>query len=174
MKIKVFSIEEESLAKLGLALRNDKCRKIIILLSKNQMYVNQIADNLKIGVNIVSDQVKVLRELGLLIITRKPIVRKGNDHNYYKLKTDIFISIIPEENKLKRIFKEGIKLTSILLTAGFLWFQTKPTKHSTDSNFDVGEIFSTPFYEDSTFFPMLVIILALVGQLIFNKLKKKK
>lgn len=176
--IKIFDISEESLAKLGLALRNNNCRKIMVLLSTKEMYVNQIASELKIGVNIVSDQVKILKELGLLKIRRKPIVRKGNNHNYYTLKTDIFISTFPEENKLKRIFKDGLKFTSIGIAAIVTWFISgiyfKPNLYSKPDSFDFGETLDVPIYQESTFFPFLIIIIGLLINTIFLYKKKEK
>lgn len=171
--IKIFDISEESLAKLGLALRNNNCRKIMILLSTKEMYVNQIASELKIGVNIVSDQVKILKELGLLKIKRKPIVRKGNDHNYYTLKTDIFISTFPEENKIKRIFKEGIKFASIGIAGIVTWFISTFDFTPADE-WKAGEI----LYYANDLTPLaitfLVIIIGLIIERIYSIIIKKK
>lgn len=171
-KIKIFEINEESLDKLGLALKNHNCRKIIVLLTQKKLPVSHIAKELNIGVNIASDQVKILRELGLLKITQKPIVKKGNDHNYYEFVNDIFIPIIPEENKLKKIFKEGIKFASIVITASIVWFYDLTHFFKSDENYAVP--FGNTEYVNSLTVALIIVIIGLVIERIFITIKKKK
>lgn len=167
MKIRKFDISDSNLAKLGLVLRNEKCRKIIIILTEKEMYVSQIAKELKIGINIVSDQLKILRELNLVDVTRKPIKRRCNDHNFYRMKNDIFVSIVPEENKMKRIFKDGIKFASIAIVAVFSGLVLIQEKISNDVDIDL------KFYNvDNLVLPLIIIIIGLNIILFFEKRKK--
>lgn len=178
-KIKIFDINESSLKKLGHILRNDRCRKIIIALSKKEMYVNQISKELNIGVNDVSLYVKQINELGLLDVTRKPIVRKGNNHNFYKFRTDIFISINIDESKLKRIFKDGIKLTVIGVTSFFVWtIFDKSNKFLNKKITSNNKVYPLP--EDSIFtiephiwIPVITIVCGIL-LIWFRKLRKKR
>ena len=171
-KVKIFEITDESLSELGLALRNHNCRKIIILLTKKTLPVSQIAKELKIGVNIASDQVKVLRELDLLKITQKPIAKKGNDHNFYEFAHDIFLSAIPEENKLKRIFKETVKFASIGIASLFSFVFSLKSGEKWSTSYDNSSLSYDVL--ESIIFGLVVIIIGLILDKIHSWLKNKK
>ena len=121
-KVRRFELKEENLAKLGLALRNKACRKIMIALVGKEMYVNQIARETALGVNIVSEQLKILRELNVVDVRQKPISKKTNDHNFYSLDQDIFIDTNPKKGKLEQIFKETVKITGFVIPAFVAWW----------------------------------------------------
>lgn len=115
-KIKVFA-SDDNLKSLGELLSNETSRKIIVQLMKHEMYTNEIATKLDIRVSLVIHHLKKLEELGLLEIINKKIKRKGEKHRFFKMNSDIFVTLdkskddIKKKDILKRIFKEGIKFT---------------------------------------------------------------
>jgi len=174
-KVKIFEITDESLDKLGVALRNHNCRKIIILLTVEKLPISQIAKKLHIGINIASDQVKVLRQLGLLRITRKPLQKKGNDHNIYEFVSDIFVSAVPEENKIKNIFKETVKFASIIVAGAVTYLSLLKEKineqwHSLNSESVNKSI--TSHIEEPIILSLLVVIIGLVILYILERKKR--
>ena len=130
-KIKVFDSDDKSLKLLGELLSNDTSRRIIKLLIENESYTNEISKKLDIRVSLVIHHLKKLEELGVLEITHKQIVKKGNDHRYFRMVPGLFLA--PSKSKeeieksgfLKKIFKEGIKFSSILIAFGFasIWYE---------------------------------------------------
>lgn len=118
-KIKVFSSDDEKLKILGELLSNKSSRDIIRLLIEKEMYTNEIAKKLDIRPNLVIHHLQKLEKAGLLEVSEKKIIRKGNDHKHYKMIPNFFIS--PNNSKqefkkkgiLKKIFRESVKLLSI-------------------------------------------------------------
>ena len=90
------------------------------------MYVNQISTKLNITPNLVTHHLKKLKSLGLVNVTSKPISRKTKNHNFYKIRNDIFVDLKPMEGKLKKVFKNGINLSVIGLSGIFSWVLLKP------------------------------------------------
>ena len=88
--IKIFGSEDESLKLLGELLSNKTSRKMIKLLMDQEMYANQIAKKLDLRPNIVLHHLKKLDELKLLEITHNKIIRKGQEHKFYKIRLLIF------------------------------------------------------------------------------------
>lgn len=177
-RVKIFYTDDESLKLLGELLSNKTSRTMLTVLSEKPYYTSELSKKLDISVSLTIHHLTKLEELELVTITNQQIVKRGVDRRFFQLKSNIFISqkdkeVTEKTSRLMKIFKDGIKITSVLVTAGFLWFQNKTTQNTKDPNFDVGDIISRPFYEDSTFFPMLIIILALFGQIIYNKIKRK-
>lgn len=181
-KIRAFG-SDDNLKALGELLSNDTSRKIISALMKQEMYTNEISTKLDMRVSLVIHHLKKMEELGLLDITNKKIIRRGQEHRFFKMNFDIFITLkntkedIKEKGFLKRIFRDGIKFASIGLAAFFIWTQTKVTKNSINDGdwptLDVNTI-DIPFYEDETFFPMLAIILFLIANMVYGRLRKKR
>ena len=77
--VKIFSSEDEKLKMLGELLSNKSSRDIVKLLAYEEMYINEISKKLDMRSSLVIHHLKKLRALGLLQITNKKIVRKGND-----------------------------------------------------------------------------------------------
>ena len=131
-KIKVFSSEDEKLKLLGELLSNKSSRDIIKLLSKKEMYTNEIAKKLDIRANLVIHHLKKLEELGLLEITHKKIVKKGSNHRYFKMIPNLFIISNHEKKEinkngfLKKFFKKSIKFATIGLAGVIVWITIKP------------------------------------------------
>ena len=165
-KIKVFA-SDDNLKALGELLSNETSRKIIFHLLKNEMYTNEIATKLDIRVSLVIHHLKKMEDLGLLEITSKKIVKKGEKHRFFKIDSDIFVSInntkeeIEEKGILKRIFKDGIKFGCVGITAFLIWTETRVTKISPSSD--------EPF-----FYPFLSIIIGLISIQMYNYIKKRK
>lgn len=119
-KIKVFGSDDD-LKSLGELLSNETSRKIITSLMNSKMYTNEIATKLNMRVSLVIHHLKKLEELGLLKITNKQIIRKGDKHRFFKMNYDIFVILdktkgeIEKKGILKKIFKDGVTLTLIEL-----------------------------------------------------------
>ncbi len=130
-KIKVFDAEDNKLKLLGELLSNDTSRRIIKMLIQKESYTNEISKKLDIRVSLVIHHLKKLEQLGVLEINHKQIVRKGNNHRYFRMVPGLFL--VPNETKeemekngiLKRIFREGIKFTIVPLIGITSWFVTE-------------------------------------------------
>lgn len=180
-KIKVFSSDDDKLKLLGELLSNQVSRDIIRLLIEKEMYVNEIANKLGTQFSLISHHLKKMEELGLLSINKKKIIKKGQMHKYYKMSPGIFL--LPNHAKdnvhdtgiLKKIFRDGIKFASIAIVSFIIWTQTKVTKNSIDGEWSLDvNMIDLAFYEDETFFPMLAIILFLLGNIVYIRLRKKR
>ena len=126
-KIRVFGNDDESLKILGQLLSTETSRKIIQLLTQEEMYINQISKKLGIQMNITIFHLKKLEELGLLIVTHKQIVKKGVDHKYYKMVPNMFVTAtqtkkeVHENEFLKKFFKEGVKFLTVTIAVITTW-----------------------------------------------------
>lgn len=127
VKIKVFT-SDDNLKALGELLSNDSSRNIIYNLMTQEMYTNEIATKLDMRVSLVIHHLKKLEDLGLLEISEKRIKRKGIDHRFFKIKSNIFVVLdqdkteIEEKGLLSRIFKDGTKFASIVIAGISMWF----------------------------------------------------
>lgn len=132
-QIKVFDSNDKPLKILGELLSNETSRKIIKCLIEKEMYTNEISTKLNIRVSLVIFHLRKLEELGLLEITHKQIVRKGNEHRYFRMVPSLLI--LPNESKdelekksiLKRIFNTKIKfgIIGMIATFSFILFDLK-------------------------------------------------
>jgi len=126
-KIKVFG-SDDNLKALGELLSNETSRKIMIHLMKQEMYTNEISTKLDIRISLVIHHLKKMEDLGLVEITNKKIVKKGEKHRFFKIDSDLFITLnntkekIKEKGILKRIFSDGMKFTMIGVTGLASWF----------------------------------------------------
>ncbi len=91
MPNKVFHITDANIVTLAELLQNEKSRNILMLLTKEELYVNQIANHLDLRVSIVVHHLKKMLKLGLLTVTSKPISSKTKDHNFYKIDKPSFV-----------------------------------------------------------------------------------
>lgn len=129
-KIKVFSSEDEKLKILGELLSNKSSRDIIKLLMNKECYTNEIAKKLDMRVSLVIHHLKKLRELGLLEVKNKKIVKKGNEHRYYRVAPNLFVVAnqtneeIQEKGMLRKIFREGTKIFVIGIAVISSWFSS--------------------------------------------------
>ena len=167
IKVKIFELSNSSLKKLGELLTNETSRDIIMTLGTHQMYLNQLAQELKLRVPLVVHHLKKIAELGLLEIEVKPISKKTKDHNHFKINTDVFLPFTKSEgNKLKRIFKEGVKFASIGIVAFISWWIFPSTKNY-QSDFSVDN-----YIISESSIPFLIIIIGLIIVLLIEKKKK--
>ena len=166
-KIKVFA-SDDNLKSLGELLSNDSSRNIIFHLMNNEMYTNEISTKLEMRVSLVIHHLKKMEDLGLLEISEKQIIKKGQKHRFFKIKSDIFITInkskeeIKEKRFLSRIFRDEIKFTVIGVASFISWLLT-PNK--TTQTFTVLTDNNMP---DLTV-PFLVIIIGFILILIKKK-----
>lgn len=180
--VKVFGKDDEGLKSLGKLLSNETSRKVMECLRDEPMYINQVAKKLGLQMNLVTHHIKLLEDAKLLTITQKKITRKGEKHKHYQVVSNIFINItetkdtMNENGFFKRIFRDGIKFVVVGLTGISLYF-IKPNLSVQKGQviIDTSEKSSElVFYEQTVFFPMLIIVLGLIIISIFNKKKKKK
>lgn len=169
-KIKVFKPSDESLKLLGELLTNDTSRRIIMTLGESEMYVNKLAEKLDIRVSLVIHHLKKLGELGLLDITEKPISKRTKDHKFFKLSTDVFLSFTEdkEENKLKKLFKNNIKFTSIGIITGVVFMITDLQNFYNPTG--VSHAVGLPLFVS----PLCVLITCLIIERIMLSRRRKK
>ncbi len=177
-KIKVFA-SDDNLKALGELLSNDSSRGIIYNLMTKEMYTNEIATKLDMRVSLVIHHLKKLEDLGLLEITEKKIKRKGQEHRFFQIKSNIFVVIdntaeeIKEKGLLKRIFGEGVRFTMIGIIALSTYFFNQSPKIIYDTKTRIPESLDMSFNYDALVVPLLVIISGLVFELILSKKKKR-
>ena len=174
-KVKIFIPTDESLKQLGELLMTKTSRLIILELVGKEMYVNELAIKLKLRVSLVTHHLEKLVGLGLLDIVNKPISRKTKNHRFFRFKTDIFLDFTEDldGNKLKRIFKDGVRFASIGIVAftSFLfdypsWFK------SNESNYAEPFESNNPLVSWIIFLTILVI--GLVIERIYIGIKKRR
>ena len=122
-----------------------------------------------------------MESIGLLEITNKKIARNGEEHRFFRIPTGMLI--VPNKSEedtnngfLKKIFKKGVKFAVIGGVSLFVWINTTLHKNSQvdDSEFIIGDILDIPFYQESSFFPLLIIIIGLIVDRIISYKKNKK
>ncbi len=190
-KIKVFSSDDEKLKKLGELLSNQSSRDILKLLIDKEMYTNEIAEKLDLRVNLIIHHLKKLESLGLLEISEKQIVKKGNKHKFYKMIPNIFITPsqpkggIKEDGFLKKNFKEGIKFLAIgvAATSSFIIYKShkieviKTIENDSPGGFsDASQVTSITeilYLDPLSSVPIVLIIIGLGLFLIFYNKKRK-
>lgn len=122
-KIKLFYSNDEKLKILGELLSNKSSRDIIKMLIINEMYANEIAKKLNLRPNLVFHHLSKMESIGLLEITKKKIIQKGEEHRFFKIPSGMLI--FPEKAEkethdrfLQKIFKDKIRIiTAIGITA---------------------------------------------------------
>lgn len=178
-QIKVFA-SDDNLKTLGELLSNDSSRKIIYNLMNKEMYTNEISTKLDMRVSLVIHHLKKLEDLGLLDISEKKIKRKGVEHRFFKIRSNIFVVInknkeeIKEQGLLTKIFKETTKFASIGITALLVWYYD-----IVDVIYGKDDVYAKPFNQnteefDSIEFSLITIIIGLIITIIFSYKKRKK
>lgn len=132
--IKIFDSDDEKLKNLGELLSNESSRKIIKFLIQKESYTNEIANKLDLRVSLVIHHLKKMEKLGLLEINNKKIIRKGIEHKFFKMNPGIFLLLnfekeeIQEQKKLKKIFKNTVKLSISAIACVLSWVILSPEK----------------------------------------------
>ena len=173
--IKVFSSEDGKLKILGELLSNKSSRDIIRLLIEKEMYINEIAKKLELRPNLVIHHLQKMQSIGLLAITNKKIIRKGENHRFFKIPAGMMIFPTKSESDtgngfLKKIFREGIKFGTITI-AGVIPVAIEFVVKSQNTNFDADfNLLSS----NSLILGLTIIIIGLIIERIVSSSKKRK
>jgi len=180
--IKVFA-SDDNLKALGELLSNDSSRRIISNLMTNEMYTNELATKLDMRVSLVIHHLKKMEELNMLLITNKKIKRKGQEHRFFKINFDIFVTLdktkeeIIEKGFLAKIFRDGLKFSSVCIMGILSWFSfsaiLNPDNETIDFHFSEDEQ-NFPILDFPLIIPVIIsnIVVFLLIMLIFKKRKK--
>ena len=183
-KIKIFDAEDSKLKILGELLSNDTSRKIIRMLIRKECYTNEISKKLNIRVSLVIHHLKKLEQIGVLVIIEKPIVRKGNDHRYFRMVPGLFLAPnhtkeeIDKSGFLKKIFREGIKFTCVGIA--FIGSSIISKNHFKSSETNYPASFGVDIPHDAVnslefwIYPLMVLVVALIIERIIFGIKKRK
>jgi len=178
-KITVFSSEDKKLKILGELLSNQSSRDIIKLLIHKEMYTNEIAKKLDLRVNLVIYHLNKMESIDLLEITNKKIIRKGEEHRFFKIPPGMLI--VPNESKevirnefFKKVFHSNVRFVVIgiasIFSGVFSSFISLP-KQEYDPSYPI------PLIPEVSYFPLTVsltvIMLGLIIERIF-RIKRKK
>ncbi len=170
-KVKIFIATDSSLKQLGELLMNETSRSIILELIGKEMYVNEISIKLGLRVSLVTHHLKKLIKLELLDIVNQPISKRTKDHRFFRFRTDIFLNFTEDidGNKLKRIFKDGVKFASIGIVAvtAFL-FDYSPFK---SDNYAQSFELDNPLMSWIVF--LAILVAGLVSERIYFGIKKR-
>ena len=163
---------DDNLKVLGELLANETGRKILFNLMNTDMYTNEIAVKLDIRVSLVIHHLEKMQQLGLLEITEKKLVRKGKNHRFFKVNPNFFISVnqtkkeIEETGLLKRIFKDTVKFTSIVISGFFAFMVTSNLHHNAERGWGV----DNSLIGDEILLPIVVSLLVIVIGLIIERI----
>ena len=160
-EIKVFTSDDRSLKLLGELLSNDTSRRIIRCLVEKQMYTNELATKLDIPISLVIHHLRKLEELNLVDVEERQITRKTKKHKFFKMSGKFFV--LPSKSKdeinetglLERIFGEKIRYTLVGMAA-LSAFIVSEAQNDYQEAFSEGS--TVPFYQESTFVPLLVVM----------------
>ena len=176
-KIKIFYSEDEKLKMLGELLSNKSSRDILKLLIHKEMYTNEIAKKLELRVNLVIHHLQKMESIGLLEITNKKIIKKGEEHRFFRIPYGMLI--VPNGSKemlgngfFKKFFKNGAKFMAIGIIGGVVWLSDIVSLLKTN------EVYPVPFGESMQTDPLIpalgTIIICLLIERIFSFKKKKR
>lgn len=149
----------------------------------SEMYTNELATKLDMRVSLVIHHLKKMEDLELLIITNKKIKRKGQEHRFFKIDSDIFVTVdktkkeLKEKGFLKKLFKDGIKFASIGIVSIITLFLSNydPNKITRGSS-SISEFnfFTDKISLELTYVSVAIAItIVLVGLFLVFKCKKK-
>lgn len=190
-KIKVFA-SDDNLKALGELLSNDSSRSIIYHLMTSEMYTNELATKLDMRVSLVIHHLKKMEDLELLIITNKKIKRKGQEHRFFKIDSDIFVTVdktkkeLKEKGFLKKIFRSEIKILTVVFTGIGTWFgsnfiskiDNNMIRRGSDNVYTSSTIFEFLQNYDVDLLPIIITALVFCFGFImiycFQKSKKKR
>lgn len=178
-KIKVFSSDDEKLKILGELLSNKSSRDIIKLLIDKEMYTNEIAKKLELRVSLVIHHLQKMEAIGLLKINNKKIVRKGEEHRFFRISQGMLI--VPNESKevinegfFRGVFHSSVKFMVIgiasIFSGVFSSFISFP-KQGYDPSYPI------PLIPEVSYFPLTVSLTVIIFGLIIERIfriKRKK
>lgn len=170
--IKAFA-SDDNLKSFGEILSNDTSRKIFFHLMKFGMYPNQIATKLDIRFSLVLYHLGKMRELDLVTITRKKIVKKGKEHEVFKAHSNFIITAdkTKEETKksglLKKIFRDNIKFVAIGIAIASVFMITDLP------NFYTADIHDSGLVMPIFVFPLITLSVGLIIERFFSRKKGK-
>lgn len=178
-KIKVFSSDDEKLKILGELLSNKSSRDIIKLLIDKEMYTNEIAKKLELRVSLVIHHLQKMEAIGLLEINNKKIVRKGEEHRFFRISQGMLI--VPNESKevinegfFRGVFHSSVKFMVIgiasIFSGVFSSFISFP-KQGYDPSYPI------PLIPEVSYFPLTVSLTVIIFGLIIERIfriKRKK
>ncbi len=126
-KYVLVSLKDESTKKIAETLTNKTCKKILNLLSENEMSGTEIAKSLSLPLNTVGYNINKLVKAGLIEEKRHLFSVKGKRIPIYKI-SNKHIIISPKKtysSQLKSIFP--LVFISALFTIFILWFSRTRT-----------------------------------------------
>ena len=178
--VKVFYSNDENLKEFGELLSNQTSRSIIRALIEKEYYKNELAEKLDMRLSLVDHHLKKLEALNMITVSEKQIAKKGVRHRFFKINSEIFISNSSknsrhDEQTPQRIFKNGVKFTSIAIASGLAYFISK-------YSFDLKEIWTSTqdtstlyiLNESSIIIALSVTVVGLSLERIWTAMKNKK
>ena len=176
-EVKVFGADDRPLKLLGELLGNDTSRKIIRHLIEKQMYTNELATKLDIPISLVIYHLKKLEELNLVDVEEKQITKKTKMHKFFRMSGKIFVlptdsdAEMRETGNLGRILQEKVRYAIIGVAALFAFVLIRGQDGS--KAFVAQDLPAIPFYLESTFVPLLIIIAGLVIERVVQYKKRR-
>lgn len=127
-KISIFSNDDVNLKLLGEVLSNESSRKILSLLIKKEMTVNEIIANTGYALSLILHHLNKMKETGIVEISKIGKNSKNHDMKYYVAKPAIIILTkeMSEKAKQSKSFQNSLKrllkFASIGIAAVISWF----------------------------------------------------
>ena len=182
--VKIYSNDSKLIPLLGSVFHNKKSRAMWLLLcnTKKEFYLKEMAAIIENNENPrlpnYEYHIGIMVEAGIVLVR----IKLHNKHKtkFYRAAQVIMLTTpqlyekASKSKTLKTAFHKVFKFAAVGSLVFLSWFQGLPQKNLSDDGFDYGASFDVPFYEETTFFPMLIIILALIINSVFNWQKKKK
>ena len=171
-EIQIFSNTDEKLKFLGKILSNDSSRKILLSLIEKEMTANEIATLIQLSLPLVLYHINQMIQAGIVIVSKTFTNGKNQPMKYYSAKSGIVI--LPEKasqkakesksfsKSLKRIMKFAV--IGIVSVASYVLTQSLPSNELVFASDD----------EINLTWPLLIIVVGLISERVFSKIKKKK
>ena len=182
--VKIYSNDSKLIPLLGSVFHNKKSRAMWLLLSntKKEFYLKEMAAIIENNENPrlpnYEYHIGIMVEAGIVLVR----IKLHNKHKtkFYRAAQVIMLTTpqlyekASKSKTLKTAFHKVFKFAAVGSLVFLSWFHPIVQMNSSDGVFDYGESFNLPFYEESTFFPMLIIIIAFIINSIYNIKKRKK
>lgn len=182
-KISIFSNEDDDLKILGEVLSNESSRRILSLLIRKEMTVNEIIANTGYALSLILHHLNKMKETGIVEISKIGKNSKNHDMKYYVAKPAIIILTkgMSEKAKQSKSFQNSLKrllkFASIGIAAIISWFGSQIIQ-----NQKISEQLSPPGAGSSNMsveifwsvtITLSIIILGLITERILNHNLKK-
>ncbi|MGH2613084.1 MAG: ArsR/SmtB family transcription factor [Rhabdochlamydiaceae bacterium] len=175
-KISMFSDDDANLKILGEILSNESSRKIMSLLIRKEMTVNEIITNTGYALSLVLHHLNKMKETGIVEISKIGKNSKNHDMKYYVAKPAIiiFAKEMSEKAKQSKSFQNSLrrllKYTSIGIAAIISWFGTQAVQ-----NQEIVKQLLPPGSESSNisadlFWPIMVTLSVIISGLITERI----